>query len=62
MEARRLILSEVKNNQIELVTSFILDYENAKNRFLYKRQAISEFMSANESYYVSEDKNGEAIK
>ncbi len=62
MEARRLILSEVKNNQIELVTSFMLDYENAKNRFLHKRQGISEFMSANESYYVSEDKNGEAIK
>ena len=53
MEARRLILSEVKNNQIELVTSFMLDYENAKNRFLFKREALSEFMCAIESYYVS---------
>ena len=52
----------VKNNELELVTSYMLDYENAKNRFWHKRQAISEFMNENEAYYVSQDRNEEAIQ
>ncbi len=34
--------------------------ENGKNRFSFKRQAIADFMSANESYYVGIEKEEEA--
>lgn len=32
-EAKLHIQDMVKNNELELVTSYMLDYENAKNRF-----------------------------
>ena len=61
-EAKLHIQDMVKNNELELVTSYMLDYENAKNRFWHKRQAISVFMNENEAYYVSQDRNEEAIQ
>lgn len=61
-EAKLHIQDMVKNNELELVTSYMLDYENAKNRFWHKRQPISEFMNENEAYYVSQDRNEEAIQ
>ena len=61
-EAKLHIQDMVKNNELELVTSYMLDYENAKNRFWHKRQAISDFMNENETYYVSQDRNEEAIQ
>ena len=61
-EAKLHIQDMVKNNELELVTSYMLDYENAKNRFWHKRQAISEFMNENEAYYVSQGRNEEAIQ
>ena len=61
-EAKLHIQDMVKNNELELVTSYMLDYENAKNRFWHKRQAISEIMNENEAYYVSQDRNEEAIQ
>ena len=61
-EAKLHIQDMVKNNELELVTSYMLDYENAKNRFWHKRQAISEFLNENEAYYVSQDRNEEAIQ
>ena len=38
----------------------MLEYENGKNRFSHKKKAISDFMSANESYYVGIEKGEEA--
>lgn len=61
-EAKLHIQDMVKNNELELVTSYMLDYENAKNRFFHKKQAISDFMNENETYYVSQDKNEEAVR
>lgn len=61
-EAKLHIQDMIKNNELELVTSYMLDYENAKNRFFHKKQAISEFMNENETYYVSQDKNEEAVR
>lgn len=60
-EAKLHIQDMIKDNRLELVTSYVLDYENSKNRFLHKRQAVSEFMNANESFYVSADRNEEAV-
>ena len=51
-EAKLHIQDMVKNNELELVTSYMLDYENAKNRFWHKRQAISEFLNENEAYHI----------
>lgn len=61
-EAKLHIQDMIKNKEIELVTSYMLDYENAKNRFSHKRRAISEFMNMNESYYVDKDKSGQALE
>ena len=40
----------------------MLEYENGKNRFTHKRQAISDFMSTNESYYVGIERDEEVRK
>lgn len=49
----------VKMGNINLVTSFMLEYENGKNRFSHKKKAIADFMNANESYYVGIEKEEE---
>lgn len=59
-EARLHIQDMVKRGSIELITSFMLEYENGKNRFSHKRQAIADFMITNESYYVGIEKEEEA--
>lgn len=59
-EAKLHIQDMVKKGSINLVTSFMLKYEIGKNRFLHKEKAISDFMSANESYYVGIEKGEDA--
>ena len=58
-EAKLHIQDVIKNGELDLVTSYILEYENGKNRFSHKRKAISDFMSANESFYVSAERDEE---
>lgn len=58
-EAKLHIQELVRNGEIDLVTSYMLEYENGKNRFSHKRQAIADFMNANESYYVGINKETE---
>lgn len=52
----------VRRGDLELVASFALTYENAKNRFAHKREAISKYMEANASYYVGKEKDKEVAK
>ena len=59
-EAKLHIQDMVKRGELSLVTSFMLEYENGKNRFSHKKQAISDFMNTNESYYVGIEKEAEA--
>lgn len=61
-EAKLHIQDIVKNGDIDLVTSYVLEYENGKNRFFHKRQAISDFMNNNESYYVGIERDEEVKK
>ena len=61
-EAKLHIQDMIKNGELALVTSYVLEYENGKNRFSHKRQAISDFMSLNESYYVGIEKETEIKK
>lgn len=51
-EAKLHIQDMIKNGLLDLVTSYMLDYENGKNRFAHKKQAISDFMNTNEAFYV----------
>lgn len=46
----------VKNHEIKLVTSYVLDYENSKNSIAKKRKLIADFMDSYESFYVSEER------
>lgn len=59
-EAKLHIQGMIKSGELELVTSFMLEYENSKNRFSHKRNAIADFMEANESYYVGIERKTEA--
>ena len=61
-EAKLYIQKLVIENSVELVTSYVLDYENSKNRTLRKRQAIADFMSMNESFYVGAERETEILK
>ena len=61
-EAKLHIQDIIKNGELDLVTSYMLEYENGKNRFSHKRQAISDFMSTNEAYYVGIERDDEAKK
>lgn len=58
-EAKLHIQDLVKRGEMELITSYMLEYENGKNRFSHKRQAIADFMNAYESYYVGIEKETE---
>lgn len=59
-EAKLYIQNIIRDGKVELVTSYMLEYENGKNRFTHKKQAISDFMNINETYYVGAEKAKEA--
>lgn len=56
-QAKLYIQNLIKNHQVELVTSYMLEYENGKNRLMQKRQTIEDFMNSNESYYVGSERD-----
>lgn len=60
-EAKLYIQEMIKLGKVDLVTSYVLEYENSKNRFSHKKQAISDFMNAYEAYYVGTDRAEEAV-
>lgn len=61
-QAKLYIQELIKQDKIELVTSYILEYENSKNRFLQKKQTIESFMNTYESYYVGSERNKNIAK
>lgn len=52
-QAKLHIQDMIRQNQIELVTSYVLDYENSNNRSIQKRMAIEKFMKEYATLYVS---------
>lgn len=58
-QAKLYIQNMIKQGRVELVTSYVLAYENGKNRFLQKRKVIEDFMNTHESYYVGEERGME---
>lgn len=53
-DAKMQIQHMIRNGELELATSFVLDYENNLNRSEQKKQTIRNFMKEFEFYYVDE--------
>lgn len=52
-QAKLHIQDMVRKEQIELVTSYVLDFENSNNRSMQKKLAIEKFMNEYATVYVS---------
>ena len=59
-QAKLHIQDMIRKGNLELVTSYVLDYENSRNRSLQKKMAIERFIREYTSVYVS-DKNTDKI-
>lgn len=55
-QAKLYVQNLIKKGQIELVTSYILHYENSQNPFEMRKRAITEFMRKNSAIHVDFDK------
>lgn len=57
MEAKavQIIQNEIEHGDIELASSYVLEYENENNPFLMKRLYIENFIQEYSSVYVSEN-------
>lgn len=53
-QAKLHIQDMIRNGNLELVTSYVLDYENSRNRSLQKKMTIERFMKEYTSIYVSD--------
>ncbi|MBQ9566398.1 MAG: hypothetical protein IJU98_12510 [Synergistaceae bacterium] len=52
-KAKLYIQQLIKNKKLEMVTSFMLRFENAQNPFIMRRDAISDFIDGFSSQFVS---------
>ncbi len=60
-QAKLYIQNLIRQRKIELVTSYVLWYENSQNPYEMRKTAISEFMQRNTSEHIDIDK-AELIK
>ena len=60
-QAKLHIQDMIRQEKIELVTSYVLDFENSNNRSIQKRMAIEKFMKEYATLYVS-NKNEKDIE
>lgn len=58
-QAKLHIQDLIRQGKLELVTSYILEYENRANRSMQKKMTIQAFMEEHTSYYVSNQKEME---
>ena len=61
-QAKLYIQDMIRENKLELVTSYVLDYENSRNRSLQKKMAIEKFIKDYTAFYVSDGKEEEVAK
>lgn len=61
-QAKLYIQDLIKNKELELVTSYMLRFENEQNPYEIRRQAIAEYIRNNTSIYVDYDRMTEVIK
>ncbi len=56
-QAKLSIQNSIKDGSDILVSSYILDYENSRNPFEMRRQAISRFIQQNTGFYVGPERD-----
>lgn len=61
-QAKLHIQNMIRKGDLELVTSYVLDYENDRNRSLQKKMAIERFIREYSSVYVSDRNKNEIGK
>lgn len=61
-QAKLHIQDMVRKGQIELVTSYVLDFENSNNRSIQKKLAVEKFMKEYAAVYVSNKNEKEIAK
>jgi len=61
-QAKLHIQDMIRKGDLELVTSYVLDYENDKNRSLQKKKAIERFIREYSRVYVSDRNKSEIGK
>lgn len=54
-QAKLYIQDLIRNGQLELITSYILDFENSENPFDMRRKTIKDFINTHSSIYVSDN-------
>lgn len=52
-QAKLYIQNMIRKKQVQLVTSYVLDFENSRNRSMQKKMAIEKFMNDYSTVYVS---------
>ena len=55
-QAKLYVQGLVRERKVELVTSYVLWYENSQNPYETKRTAIEEFIQKNSTKYINIDK------
>ena len=58
-QAKLFVQDEIKKGELQLVTSYILWYENSMNPYDIRKTAIKEFITENTSLYIDIDKKDE---
>ncbi len=55
-QAKLFVQEQIKNNTIELATSYILLYENSENPYEMRKKSILEFIQSNSSVHIDFDR------
>ena len=59
-QAKLFVQHLIKEKKLDLVTSYVLDYENSRNPYATRRDTIADFFE-NAVEYVGSDKNDEIL-
>lgn len=59
-QAKLHVQDMIKDGDLELASSYMLLFENSRNRFEMKRKAIQQFLEDNTVVYIDETKGAEA--
>ena len=58
-QAKLYVQTQIKNNTIELATSYILLYENSENPYEMRKKSILEFVQSNSRVHIDYDRSDE---
>lgn len=58
-QAKLYVQEMIRENKLEMASSYMLIFENSRNRFEIKRKAIEQFLEENTSIYIDETQKSE---